>query len=185
MNKNYIKYLSGIINEEQFHFAESVDLGNFDEKEIMGKLLKYAKQLVNIFNWHEDEMEQIVSSSLASNEFDREAGLGYSGHLQNYLMDLAAALNGGLAALHMGAGKTAGMYDGEKMLPIMLDRLGLLGLDNPKTSKVTQAIKKCAEIAAKDTHKDLKNNSPYVVAFRDSIEKLNHAIVNRQTMMRA
>jgi hypothetical protein len=50
MNKNYIKYLSGIINEEQFYFEE--EGGSADTKENFIELLKYSKLLVGIFNLH-------------------------------------------------------------------------------------------------------------------------------------
>lgn len=182
MNKNYIKYLSGIINEEQFYFAESDGESDGpikkEEKDILKEFISYAKKIVAIFELHRDEMREIYLSPKALSYFSKNNGYGYRGEFSPVIDSLRRAIQEVLEAFDIGHNAGAG----GPLDVIALFKKHLIELEpavrNGKQSLLVRAIDASVEEAKKDTTR--VNDTRYYDRFMEEIYSLDLAIQKAQ-----
>jgi hypothetical protein len=189
MNKNYIKYLSGIINEEQFYFEE--EGGSADTKENFIELLKYSKLLVGIFNLHEDEIGLIYGSDVGFSAMQNYLGKNadiFHGKLDLLITDLITAMHHGIPALDRSADRSklnfrpAGAWDVNALMPGMLGSLRSI-LKGGKNSPLVKAIDAGHEAASTDQNAKVSSMGNM---FLHKISQLNDGISKAtQEMARA
>lgn len=189
MNKNYIKYLSGIINEEQFYFQEEGI--SVDTKENFKELLKYSKLLVGIFNLHEDEIRSIYGSDVGFSAMQNYLGKNadiFHGKLDILITDLTTAMHHGIPALDRSADRSkqnfrpAGAWDVNQLMPGMLSSLRSI-LNGGKNSPLVKAIDAGHEAASTDRN---AGKSTMGDMFLHKVSQLNDGISKAtQEMARA
>ena len=181
MNKNYIKYLSGIINEEQFYFEEEMPV---DTKENFKKLLIYAKQLVAIYHLHEDEIKTIYRSPKGHQVMKDRIG---TPDMEQIIKDLIVGIHYGISALDSKTDRTGhqftphGGWDLKGFFPNYIRTLSGL-IEGKKNSLLYKTIEAAYEVAQKDPDQEKYAYENHVY---DSIAHLNDGINKAEMATRA